>query len=705
MKLNNSVSGEIVGENLGESKAFGFEVNAKAFRLLSDNIYKDKIGSIVRELSSNAYDAHKAANNTKTPFFIHLPTVFEQYFSIRDYGIGLSREDIHRIYSTYFKSTKDNSNDMIGAFGLGSKTPFSYTDSFSIKSYFNGKLYIFAAMVDADGIPILTEMGLEDTVEHNGLEISFAMNNNYDYSQFYYACQNQLKYFDVKPNSNRPIGWPVINIVKDEGHFKVVDGNCGIVVKIGQIGYKVDEYELIKKIGGTSKDFFEIFSNIIIDAEIGNVEVTVSREMISYSNQTISFLKKFIEETTIKMFDKIKKEWDKEPNDFNRIKMLSVYKSPTKVFKLLDLKFNNADIEPSYNYFAVCLNRGGFVKKVLATHTTVTGIKFETVSNPIIILSPDSIYVSDENYKVTYYKWRLKALLQEYKNIYLFDMEHDGIEPYKTFLSNIPLTPLDTLPLPEDFKDRTRSNTKNPTCWVANGNEIFEKNLSSALKIYDDFEDKPGCEKVYVLRDYNDIFQSKLSPLLVDKLHDKKILNEIYCIRKKDFDEIKDLPDYIDLETYVDRELQKSKTGNIEDTIKLSKKYHLFEQIKTAIVFADWFKCAQISQSMWAQHVQNFRDKLYEKTDEIKKEYEDKISDLSPIELCFIEASAVDNDNKNYLSIVEKYVEKCNKIVAHEISALNLLRRHQFIISDKWSYLVSLVDEKINEKISSASVN
>lgn len=38
------------------------------------------------------YDSHVEANNLKETFEVKLPTLIEQEFSIRDYGVGLSVE-------------------------------------------------------------------------------------------------------------------------------------------------------------------------------------------------------------------------------------------------------------------------------------------------------------------------------------------------------------------------------------------------------------------------------------------------------------------------------------------------------------------------------------------------------------------------------------------------------------------------------------
>ena len=125
-----SSNGPVEVSNSMGSSSFSIAMNAKAFRTLSDSLYQNKIGSIVREICCNAVDGH-IANGNVAPFSVHLPDAFEPWFSVRDYGIGLSPNAIETVFTKYFESTKDQSNEMIGSFGLGAKSPFSYSDNFT----------------------------------------------------------------------------------------------------------------------------------------------------------------------------------------------------------------------------------------------------------------------------------------------------------------------------------------------------------------------------------------------------------------------------------------------------------------------------------------------------------------------------------------------------------------------------------------------
>ena len=121
-------SNQSVEDNFSNEKKFTIETNGVAFKVLSSSLYEKPIVAIVRELLSNAFDSHIAANNIATPVEIHLPTLEESYFSITDYGTSLTEEEVYSIYTSFFSSTKRDNNNQTGCFGLGSKTPFAYSD-------------------------------------------------------------------------------------------------------------------------------------------------------------------------------------------------------------------------------------------------------------------------------------------------------------------------------------------------------------------------------------------------------------------------------------------------------------------------------------------------------------------------------------------------------------------------------------------------
>ncbi len=194
----------------GKTGQFSIAQSSVAYQILSKNLYSDPISAIIRELSSNAVDAHKQAGTENEPFVVHLPTSEEPVFSIRDYGTGLSNEDMENLYTTFFDSTKRDSNEYTGCLGLGSKTPFTYTDTFTVKSFFNGIVSVYT-MSMAEESPSFVLVVSMPTDEPNGLEISFATNQkdhvfsspyNGVSEEFYDKASKIYLPYKVKPEIN-----------------------------------------------------------------------------------------------------------------------------------------------------------------------------------------------------------------------------------------------------------------------------------------------------------------------------------------------------------------------------------------------------------------------------------------------------------------------------------------------------------------------
>lgn len=281
---------QIQGADSGTSQ-FSIAMNSKAFRVLSDNLYQDKIGSLVREISTNAYDGHVAAGNQDQPFDIHLPDNFEPWFAVRDFGVGLSCSDIKTIFTTYFMSTKDQSDDMVGAFGLGAKTPFAYTDQFTVSSNYNGVKTIYSAFIDGNGIPNIAEMHSEQTSESNGVEVKIAVKTE-DFYKFKSAVAHQLRYFKVKPKILNCEHFEFASVTQANEQsiigqdYVITPSRSELIAIQGQIGYVVDRNKIVSDDPEVSSLLSSQLS-IRIEFPIGEIGVTASRESIEYDKRTV----------------------------------------------------------------------------------------------------------------------------------------------------------------------------------------------------------------------------------------------------------------------------------------------------------------------------------------------------------------------------------------------------------------------------------
>src|SRR5574344_437858 len=92
-------------ENITNQNTVAFQLDNSGGHLFSvlSELYSKPEESTLRELSTNATDAHIMSNNQDRPFIINLPN-FEKNiynFSVRDFGPGLSHDQVLNIYRVY----------------------------------------------------------------------------------------------------------------------------------------------------------------------------------------------------------------------------------------------------------------------------------------------------------------------------------------------------------------------------------------------------------------------------------------------------------------------------------------------------------------------------------------------------------------------------------------------------------------------------
>lgn len=163
--------------------------------ILSQGLYSDGIGSLIRELTTNALDSQREAKNT-TPIKVSLVKDNGKFvFSVQDEGVGLSPDRVENVFSKYCSSTKRDSDEQLGFFGLGSKAPLSYTDSFYIISRYEGIEYKYMMFKGEEGTQ-LSLMDMNDTTEHNGVTIKVTLKEEEDYEIFLEKMKRQLAYFE-----------------------------------------------------------------------------------------------------------------------------------------------------------------------------------------------------------------------------------------------------------------------------------------------------------------------------------------------------------------------------------------------------------------------------------------------------------------------------------------------------------------------------
>ena len=459
-------------------KKFGIETNATALKIWMDTLYSNKIPTIVRELTSNARDSHQVAGTLDIPIEIHRPdSVIERTFYVRDYGTGLSEEEVLNIYSVFFKSTKNQDNDQIGGFGLGSKTPLAYSDQFYVTSFYNGKKIQYMVFKDEVGYPTLAKVGIESTDEPNGLKVEFAVNekdvfafedaicsfvrssHNFNikilnipkdvltgrYGDFGYKEIGNIPEMNIQilkrtfPKSNRGVllGGIYYNLNDRIFGYRRREEQIMIFNSNDPLPYDEVEKELGVKFSPVMKEeikFYDtlfnsnISENFVLEFPIGSLEVTASRESLSFSKKTSEAIRNaymlFVNQIFTE-YEKFKQDgsWIIPVETFeDYVENLEKFNIITRFGAVYSFKYLGDFFKPT-NTSSVAFSTNG-LRKILVDDkgqflTSIRVLKYSRNDAKLRLLGPN---VGDSfcgNYWVDL-TWIKKSTIQDYHPIKIF---------------------------------------------------------------------------------------------------------------------------------------------------------------------------------------------------------------------------------------------------------------------------------------------
>lgn len=288
----NDIEREFKQNVAGESEHFGISENdvAHVTSILRDTLYSDKIAAVIREYSSNAWDAHRMIGKGDVPIKVTVPTQFEPTFKVRDYGPGLSRDEIFRVYSKYGASTKRSSDEAVGMLGIGSKSGFAYADSFIVISFNGGTKATYAAVIDPTNKGLITLLHEEPCGDETGIEIQIAVQKK-DMKEFAAKCSQFFMYFDPRPTINVQIQESNKELLKlsngkiyvDKKHsYYSYEANEWYAL-MGCIPYKIDR-SMINQLGKLPSCVNRVSGVLFFD--IGDIDINASREGLKYTEKT-----------------------------------------------------------------------------------------------------------------------------------------------------------------------------------------------------------------------------------------------------------------------------------------------------------------------------------------------------------------------------------------------------------------------------------
>ena len=306
--IQEQIQEQVERSNVVENKV-GIDIKNIDFitSLLTTNLYSTPLSSFLRETVANAVDARKEAGSD-TPVLILIDVLSREEassynnwrttekwrISIRDYGTGLSPERFDQIYRFIGSSTKRESNDYIGCFGIGRFASLSLADQATITNYYNGTKKSYLMYKNGSAINI-DELNSVEGDFKNGIEVSVECGGEVAALE---KALRELMFFDgiyIEVMSAYSIDKTLIKSINnkqivDKGSYclsSVTKTYGSLYVKMGSVVYPIDSKEFLKCPDSDC---------VTIQVPMGSIDITPNRENIQYTDRT----KKVINEAICK---------------------------------------------------------------------------------------------------------------------------------------------------------------------------------------------------------------------------------------------------------------------------------------------------------------------------------------------------------------------------------------------------------------------
>lgn len=229
-----------------EGKLFSIDTsNSFIFDLLRSKIYQDPILAICREVCCNARDANRFVNKTD-PIEVSLPTKDDLFFKVKDVGPGISPDLIENVFIKYASSTKRSDDNQTGGFGLGAKTPFAYTDSFTVQTIVENIKYQYLCYIDETKFGKITLLDSHNTVEENGTTIIVPVKSN-DVVLFRNKFAEATKFWSIKPIVNANFAYEKFQTLSIKDDWFLMEQNsysCIPIALVDEIPYSLTHMSL-----------------------------------------------------------------------------------------------------------------------------------------------------------------------------------------------------------------------------------------------------------------------------------------------------------------------------------------------------------------------------------------------------------------------------------------------------------------------------
>jgi hypothetical protein len=549
--------------------------------------------------------------------------MFEPWFSVKDFGTGLSGDQIVGIYTTYFESSKTDSNDFIGALGLGSKSPFSYTDNFTVTAVKNNNKVIYSAYIKDAGIPCVAEMGAETVNEPNGVEVKFAVTNRNDYYSFQREAAYVFTWFKNKPTITGINDFvhsspeyseeniiPGVHVKKQEGYYS----QCTVLM--GNICYPLSAMPQPEKTLGDLAHLLDC--NLVMEFGIGELDFAASREELSYVPLTINSIKAKLEKLNENLAEHLATQANAITGDWERAFFLhdrahtKLYKAAVRKyvadtnFKLFDttsaygktgFKFTEADLTSRNLDIKAFRVRTNTTSNVDGSISYVGNVRHYTVEIPV---EKDVVIVLND-LKTGCVSRARRHMISNHKNgALVFCISHANTDPavrtaeYDKLIKELSHPPivmkaseLDNMPRTKtgpvsglmelEYDSSRKRSGQSKYYWVTHTEEIDEDQIYYYVSLNGNVASDQTCNIIDIC-DIKDAMKRCGIPAISNI--------KIFGVRKNSYKQIKDLENWIPLKDKLKEETAKITDHDIMSYVAAEELDSYYTRVYTNAVVA-----------------------------------------------------------------------------------------------------------------------
>lgn len=274
-------------------KNYGIGNIAVFQQVARSSMYSDPYRACIQEYLSNGIDAMRERNRID-PTFEPSRNKLTVHFNgnelrISDQGVGISPERMESGFASYYGSSKRDSDDEIGGFGLGCKTAFAdpNRDSFTVDTVYVDKdgvkrRYVTYHFINASGLTSYAELSnVEAQEEELGTTIILPIDES-DVDTYKSVLARLCRHWSEKPVVRGiQFDWEVVPTLFSGDEWLITNGKT-LEVVIEGIPYEVDPSQLPEKYADMTSSGAVLFFNT------GDLSITSTRESLDYRGDTVA---------------------------------------------------------------------------------------------------------------------------------------------------------------------------------------------------------------------------------------------------------------------------------------------------------------------------------------------------------------------------------------------------------------------------------